>query len=63
MESSSQVKGFRNSPIDFASQQLLISRTGPFPPLTLGLLILRSEGPSKGRQWQPELRMCHPLLF
>ena len=50
-----------NTPIHFAPQQL--SRAEPFPPLTLGLLTLRGGGPSEQRQWQPELRMCQPLLF
>ena len=50
-----------NTPINFAPKHLL--RAEPFPPLTLGLLTLRSGGPSEQRRWQPELRMCQPLLF
>jgi len=42
-------------------QELL--RAEPFPPLTLGLLSLGGGGPSEQRRWQPELRMCQPLLF
>jgi hypothetical protein len=34
-----------------------------FPPLTPGLLTLRGGGPLEWRLWQPELRMCQPLLF
>jgi hypothetical protein len=33
-----------------------------FPPLTLGLLLLRDGGPQEPRHGQPELRMCQPLL-
>jgi hypothetical protein len=50
----------RITPINFAPQHLL--RAEPFPPLTLGLLTLRGGGPSEQRRWQPELRMCQPLL-
>ena len=49
------------APIDFAPQLLL--RAEPFPPLTLGLLLLQGGGPSEQRRWQPERRMCQPLLF
>ena len=49
------------TPSDLASQLLL--RAESFPPLTLGLLPLQGGGPLKQRQWQPELRMCQPLLF
>jgi hypothetical protein len=41
----------------------LLLRAEPFPPLTLGLLLLQGRGPLKQRQWQPEVRMCQPLLF
>jgi hypothetical protein len=50
-----------NTTIHFAPRPLL--RPEPFPPLTLGLLLLQSRGPLERRRWQPELRMCQPLLF
>jgi hypothetical protein len=58
--SVSGVSRNRETTIHFAPQLLL--RAEPFPPLTLGLLLLQGRVFLEQRRWQPELRMCQPLL-